>query len=142
MKKIALILTLVFFGLSSVFAQIRIDDAQLFGSSRAFFAPVTVNTGLIADSTYTSILKFKNTSVEEIQLLGAITPEGVSVMYTDRFVAPDEEVIFYATIHRSYLENLNSQSSFTIKFDLFFQETILNITTFNKAAYILKGEFH
>ncbi|MBN2664330.1 MAG: hypothetical protein JXR68_11825 [Bacteroidales bacterium] len=143
MKKFALLSALVFIGISTSFSQISIDDAQLFGSSRAFFAPVSFNAGLIADSTYSHAFTFKNTSQGDIQLIGAITPEGVAVMYTDRFVSPDEEVIFYTTLNRAYLENFKNQSSFAIKFDLFFQETnSVGIPNFNKAAYVIKGEFH
>lgn len=143
MKKIAFIFALSFLGISASFAQISIDDAQLFGSSRAFFAPVSFDAGLIADSTYTHAFTFKNTSQGEIQLIGAITPEGLAVMYTDRFVAPDEEVVFYTTLNRKYLENFKNQSSFAIKFDLFFQETnAVGMPNFNKAAYVIKGEFH
>lgn len=143
MKKLTLIATLVIFSISFTQAQITIDDSQLFGSSRAFFAPISFNAGIIADSTFTHEFTFKNTSNEQIQLIGALTPEGVSVMLTDRFIEPDEEVVFYATLYKNHLENLNGQSSFALRFDLFFQEkSSSGLTAFNKAPYVIKGEFH
>ncbi len=143
MKKLSILLVILAINFSSMFAQLTYVDAQLFGNSRAVGAPLTKDVGITADDVFTNEFTFKNTTDSDVQLVGAKLPAGVSVMFTNRFVSPDQEVNFMATINKKYLEGLNGQSSFIVQLDIIYvqKDANNNVEKFT-TPYIIKGEFH
>ena len=143
MKKLSILLVILAISFSSMFAQLTHVDAQLFGNSRDVSAPLTKDVGIINEDVFTGEFTFKNTKDSDVQLVGVGLPAGISVMFTDRFVAPNKEVSFMASINKKYLENLNGQSNFMVQLDIIYIQKDSNGTSEKfTTPYIIKGEFH